>query len=59
MALLTLSLLHGSIIISVLIKISPWRGSDLILVSIFMNFMIFFYALWFDALRKDGKSYYD
>ncbi len=57
--LLALSLLHISLVFSALSRLLYINSSGVTMLSITLTFAVFFLALWFDALRKDGKSYYD
>lgn len=58
-SLLTLSLFHGGLIISVITQLLYLGRREVTLLSMMMLVLIFFFSLWFDTLRKDGKSYYD
>lgn len=57
--LLALSLLHISLVFSALSRLLYINSSGVTMLSIILTFAVSFLALWFDALRKDGKSYYD
>lgn len=57
--LLTATLLNLSLVFSTLGGALHLNGSFITSLSITVTFFVFFLALWFDALRKDGKSYYD
>lgn len=57
--LLTATLMNWSMILSALGDAIYLGKSFTSLLSIIAAFMVFFLALLFDSLRKDGKAYYD
>lgn len=57
--LLTATLLNLSLVFAALGRAIYLNYSFITVLSVSITFTVFFLALWFDALRKDGKSYYD
>lgn len=57
--LLTATLLNLSFVFAALGGALYLNRSAITSLAVVVTFMVFFLALWFDSLRKDGKSYYD
>ncbi len=57
--LLTATVLNLSIIFCALGKVIYIYNPFVTVLTLIATFNVFFMALWFDTLRKDGKSYYD
>jgi len=57
--LLTITLLNLSLVLSSTGRALYLNSTFVTFLSIVSTFFVFFLALWFDSLRKDGKSYYD
>lgn len=57
--LLTATMINFGLICSIFSRVISTPPSMITSVLMASTFSVFFLALWFDTLRKDGKSYYD